>query len=276
MLAGAAGGVHVEEFATDVGQAGQFGGAVGEQGLVAHVIVHHQMAAPAMQEGARVRAGAVGPQVGVAGLAAAGIELAHRGFVGMQAGVLPQQFGEPVGQRLQRHADAADPLGQGRARQWHARARGDLLDPVQRQMVEVLAGGDPRQQAGGGHAAVDDGRRDRRGRHRLARTARVLRADVAMHEEARRLDIELLADVLADLDQVGAAPAALARFGLVAVLDARQFRRQRLAPGALALALGRRLAFELLFDGGQIRVDRFLEQQPLLAKLIYMARRQLA
>jgi len=47
-----------------------------------------------------VHAGAVGPQVGVAGLAAAGVELAYRGFVGVQAGLLPQQFGEPVGQRL--------------------------------------------------------------------------------------------------------------------------------------------------------------------------------
>lgn len=105
-------------------------------------------------------------------------------------------------------------------------------------MVEVLAGGDPRQQAGGGHAAIDDGRRDRRGRLRLARTARVLGTDMAMHEETRRLHVQLLADVLADLDQVGAAPAALARFGLVAMLDARQFSWQWLAADALALALG--------------------------------------
>ena len=62
---------------------------------------------------AAVHAGAVGPQTGVAGFAAAGIELAHRGFVGVQASMLPQQFGEPVGQRLQRHADAPDPLDQG-------------------------------------------------------------------------------------------------------------------------------------------------------------------
>jgi hypothetical protein len=31
----AAGGVHVEEFTADVGQASQFGGSVGEQGFVA-------------------------------------------------------------------------------------------------------------------------------------------------------------------------------------------------------------------------------------------------
>jgi hypothetical protein len=105
----AAGGVHVEELAPDMGQASQFGGAVGEHGFVAYVIVHHQMAAPSVQEGARmgagpaglvienddgrtgvVHAGAVNPQVGVFGFPAAGIELAHRCFVGMQARLLPQ------------------------------------------------------------------------------------------------------------------------------------------------------------------------------------------
>ena len=76
---------------------------------------------------------------------------------------------------------------------------------------------------------------------------------------------QLLADVLADLDQVGAALAALARLGLVAVFNAGQLRRQRLATCALTLPLGRRLAFELFLDGGQVGIDRFLEQQPLLA-----------
>ena len=178
----------------------------------------------------------------------------------MQAGLLPQQFC----QRPQRHADAPDPLGQRRARQRHTLARGDLLDPEQRQMVEIFAGRDPCQQPHSGHAAIDDRRRDRRGRHRLAWTAGVLRTDMAMHEEARRLHVQLLADVLADLDQIGAALAALARLGLVAVVDARQLTRQRLAAGAPALTLGRRLAFELLLDGGQVGIDRFLKQQALL------------
>lgn len=104
----AASGVHVEEFTADVGQAGQLGGAVGEHGLVAGIVVHHQVTAPPMQERARVGAGAaglvvehddrrtvvmdagpIGPQVGVSRLGAAGIELAHWGFVGMHAIVLP-------------------------------------------------------------------------------------------------------------------------------------------------------------------------------------------
>lgn len=60
-------------------------------------------------------AGAICPQVGLACFASAGIKLAYRGFIGMQASLLSQQFGKPVGQRLQGHADAADPLRQRRA-----------------------------------------------------------------------------------------------------------------------------------------------------------------
>ncbi len=77
-------------------------------------------------------------------------------------------------------------------------------------MIQVFAHGDPGQQANGSHATIDDGRWEWRGRHSLARTAGVLRTNVAMHEEACRFHIELLADVFADLDQVAAALAALA------------------------------------------------------------------
>lgn len=52
------GGVQVEELAPDMVQASQINAAVGEQGFVVHVIVHQQMAAPAMQEGASVGTGA--------------------------------------------------------------------------------------------------------------------------------------------------------------------------------------------------------------------------
>jgi hypothetical protein len=53
------------------------------------------------------------------------------------------------------------------------------------------------------------------------------------------LDVELLADVFADLDEGRAALAAGAGFRLVAVFDARQVRRQRLPP-ALPPAAARR------------------------------------
>jgi hypothetical protein len=51
----------------------------------------------------------------------------------------------------------------------------------------------------------------------------------------------------------------------MAVLDARQFRWQRLAAGALATRLGRHLGLKFLLDGGQVRINRFLEQQALRA-----------
>ena len=96
-------------------------------------------------------------------------------------------------------------------------------------MVEVLARRHPCQQAVGGHAAIDHRWRDRRRGHRFAGVACVLRADIAVHEEARRFHVQLLADVFTDLDQVGAALAALARFWFMVVFDARQLQWQRLA-----------------------------------------------
>jgi hypothetical protein len=92
---------------------------------------------------------------------------------------------------------------------------------------------------------------------------------VAVHEKARRFHVQLRAHVFADLDQVLPALAALAGFRFVAVLDARQFRRQRLASGTLAPALGGLVVrlVELFLDGGQVGVDLVLEQQALLAAL---------
>jgi hypothetical protein len=103
------------------------------------------------------------------------------------------------------------------------RASGDLFDPVQRQVIEVLAARHPRQQAGRGQAAIDHRGRNWCRRHRLAGAAGVLRP--AVHEEACRFHVQLLADVFADLDQLGAALATLAGCRLVAVFDARQFWR---------------------------------------------------
>ncbi len=47
-----------------------------------------------------------------------------------------------------------------------------------------------------------------RRRHRLARTAGVLWADVAVHEEPCLFHVQLRADVLANFDRAGAALAA--------------------------------------------------------------------
>jgi len=52
-----------------------------------------------------------------------------------------------------------------------------------------------------------------------------------MHEEAGRLDVQLFADVLADLDQIPAALGAGTRIRFVLVFDARQMFGQRLTAG---------------------------------------------
>ena len=88
---------------------------------------------------------------------------------------------------------------------------------------------------------------------------------MAVHEETCRFHVELLADVFADLDQASAALAARARLGFVVVLDTRQLWRQRLATSALARRFDAGLIFQLLLDGGQVHVDRLLEQRALLA-----------
>lgn len=89
-----------------------------------------------------------------------------------------------------------------------------------------------------------------------------------MDEEARRFDVELFADVLADQDQVPSALAAGAGLGFVAMFDARQFRRQAVA--AAALVLTRRPCRLLLFQFGDDRravfVAGFNEQVALFGR----------
>jgi|GEM_PF-6255994 len=137
-------------------------------------------------------------------------------------------------------------------------------------MIEEFLRHDPGVQAGRAQPAIDYRRRNWLGRDGVARAARVLRADMAVHEEARRLDVELLGDILTDLDERMAALAASARGGLVAVLDARQVRRQRLPTGRLLrFALRSNLAGQMIefrFQGGQIGVPALLEQFALLGR----------
>ena len=52
-----------------------------------------------------------------------------------------------------------------------------------------------------------------------------------MHKETREFDVELFANVLADLSQIISALAAGARFRLMAVLNARQMFWQGLTTG---------------------------------------------
>lgn len=117
-----AGFVHVEELASSMRPASELGGAtsggdaVGKQRLVATVVVDHQRAVPVVEEicgllagtaGAvveqddgRAVSGAIRKEVGAFGLAGAGIELCHRGFVGVQHGRLQQPGAQRIDQRL--------------------------------------------------------------------------------------------------------------------------------------------------------------------------------
>jgi hypothetical protein len=84
-----------------------------------------------------------------------------------------------------------------------------------------------------------------------------------MNEEARRLDVELFADVFADLDEFAATGAARAGFGFVPMFDARQFGRQRIATTALVRArhFGRVLLFFQLNDDGRTILVAGLEKE---------------
>jgi hypothetical protein len=117
-------------------------------------------------------------------------------------------------------------------------------------MIQVFTDQYPRQQAHGGHATVDDGGRNRRGGDGFTVTASILRTDVAMDKELGGLDIELFSNVFADFNQVLAALTTLAGRRFVAVLNARQMRRQGLTAGAGALGFG---------DGGTGLVVGLLE-----------------
>lgn len=127
-------------------------------------------------------------------------------------------------------------------------------------MVEVFAGRDPRQQTDGSNTAINDDHSDMCVRYRLPRTACVLRPDMGaaensqsfvmrlrnacpagsrtMHEEAGRLHVQLLADVLSDLEQLCTALAAMARLGLMTVRNTWRFWPQRLVSCALATRFG--------------------------------------
>ena len=91
---------------------------------------------------------------------------------------------------------------------------------------------------------------------------------MAMDEETGRLDIELLADVFADLDEVAAAVPAGAGFRFVAMLNARQFRRQGITAGTFVLTwYGGRglLLFQFGDNGCTIFVTGLDKQIALLA-----------
>ncbi len=75
---------------------------------------------------------------------------------------------------------------------------------------------------------------------------------MAVNEETGRLNVQLLADVFTDLDEVTAAFATGAGFRLMPMFNAGQSRRQRIAAGAFVLTrcCGRLLLLLKLGDDG--------------------------
>ena len=99
--------------------------------------------------------------------------------------------------------------------------------------------------------------------HGFASPAGVLRADVAVHEEFGGFDVELFGDVFADFYQIAATLFALAGLRFMAVFDAWQVIRQRLAPGACTLRLlqsRQRQLLDFRFDRRHIGLPVFFEQ----------------
>ena len=267
-----------------MGHAAGFGHALGNQRLVARVIVAYQRAAPLTQEALRMLAGTtfgeviddrldrfegantVGPQVGAMRLAGAGIEHRHRRLIGMQDRMREHLVFQGINQRLQGHAHLTYPLGQGRLRDGQPRTSEDGFLAIQRQVVQVFGNEHLGEQPGGRNPFIDHMRRNQRLHQRCALGTGPLAADVPFHRKGARGVVELLGDIFADALHL-AATGTGRRFRFVVNLGARQFRRQRLAFGVVFL-LGRGTGqpFEFFADRGQIGGGRLFEQLRLLGR----------
>lgn len=92
---------------------------------------------------------------------------------------------------------------------------------------------------------------------------------MAVDEETGRLNVELFADVFADLDEITTTGTAGAGLWLVAMFNARQFWWQGIAPGTFVRTRrsGRLLClFQFGDDGGTIFVAGLDKQIPLFAR----------
>lgn len=134
-------------------------------------------------------------------------------------------------------------------------------------MIGVLGHQHLGEQSSRGDALVDHLGGQRRLGEGLALGADPFAADVALHQEAPRGVVELLAHVLADALHFAAA-AAHAALGLVADLDPRQVRGQGCAHGLVpgqVITLAGLQRLELLLDRFEVGADRLLEQARLHA-----------
>ena len=232
----------LEELAPGVGHAARFRDALGDQGLVARVVVADEGAAPVAEEVPGVLAGAavgkvvdhrphrivgadaVGPQVGPMGLAGPGVEHRHRRLVGVQHREGEEFFLQGVDQRLQPNAHLADPLGQRGLGNGEARPAEDAFLAIERQMILILGHQHLSQQPGGGNALVNHVGGHRGLDQGFAILADPLAADVALDAEGAGGVVELLGDVLADAFHL-AATGAGGGLRLMADLGARELGR---------------------------------------------------
>ena len=135
-------------------------------------------------------------------------------------------------QRIEQRSNAAHHTGECRALELDALARVNLALPVQRQVIRELADHHMGKQARSCQAACNRTARCRSLSDRLALRARVLRAHMADHLEARRNDLEHLRHVLAEQAEHAAAASTSTALGVLRLVNerlARQVIGQRLA-----------------------------------------------
>ena len=116
------------------------------------------------------------------------IEERHLGGVGVQRLRLTHERRHRVDQRIQHLGDVRHPVAHRRARQVDAVPAENAFEPMQRQMIRVLAGGDVCEQPGPRQPLVDDGDRRVADRHMVVTfLASVLEANMLPDKQTRRL-----------------------------------------------------------------------------------------
>ena len=180
----------------------------------------------------------------------------HRRVVGVNRAAQEDQRLHQVVQRLERLGGTGHPVAEGRARQLHPLAGEPAFLAIERDMVGILFGDHMSEQSRPGQALLDRlgglaGRDDLA----LAVRAGVRAAHVLDHEQGRRLVVELLAALRADLDSALATLRAAA-LGFGQLVDPRHapeiLGQGPAAVGARLLRWGRaRLGL------GRDRVGRF-------------------
>ena len=167
----------------------------------------------------------------------------NRRFIHMDQWRAQQRVARQVEQRLKRLGRADHPARHGLPRQAHTSPGHDMFQASQGQPVDVLGRDQASDGAVAGVTLGENLRSSRSGqRSVIAAGAGVALANMAQHPDLHRHDVQLFADVSADLHHRRAARAKPLRFGdFMDDIDAGQLGRQRQALAARGLAgrLGR-------------------------------------